>query len=624
MDKQIDRLINNISKYKYVSFDIFDTVIFRNVSKPSDIFEIVEKKLIAQYGKKMDKFAKMRVQAEQRAIKSTKNAEVTFNEIYSKLEIEEPIDINKLKFLEEETEILYTIQNPFFVPVFEYCIKNSIKIILISDIYLPESAIKRILEKNSIKYDLLYLSSSVQKRKSTGQMFEHVLRDLDIHRNELIHIGDNWISDYCSPLLKGIKAMHYASKRGKSEGNDLADSIVSATIENSFINPKKFYYETGFKCLGPALLGFCQWLHSEFTKERFDTIWFFARDGKIVKDVYDRLYSSETFYFFGSRRSLTVPRLVNAKNFIDIYSIVPYIKRIEPFHDLLYKIGIEDNTLCQQLVVKYGDSISRDELLGDKGNEIFGLIKDKMYENADTERKTAMKYIESNVSGKKIAVVDVGWYGTMQESISNLITNFLGKDKYEVKGYYFGLLTKKNSHVKIGNAKGYVYTGEEKEPYDSSFVFGFNGLIETFFSANHGSTKKYRNSNGVMEPVLERFESENIQIITDVHEGALDFISNVKSLIGSFEYNVKYAYKNLERLLTKPRYSEVIKFSEIVFYDAYYQRLVQCKGMVYYIIHPKQLLKDFMNSNWKIGFLKQLFKIPLNFGNMYKLLQRMK
>ena len=37
--------MKEINKYKYISFDIFDTLIKRNVEKPEDIFKIVEKKL---------------------------------------------------------------------------------------------------------------------------------------------------------------------------------------------------------------------------------------------------------------------------------------------------------------------------------------------------------------------------------------------------------------------------------------------------------------------------------------------------------------------------------------------------------------------------------------------------
>ena len=33
---------NDISKYEYVSFDVFDTLIFRSVATPEDIFIIVQ------------------------------------------------------------------------------------------------------------------------------------------------------------------------------------------------------------------------------------------------------------------------------------------------------------------------------------------------------------------------------------------------------------------------------------------------------------------------------------------------------------------------------------------------------------------------------------------------------
>ena len=38
---KIDKIIEKIQKYKYISFDIFDTLIKRNVEKPSDIFSAV-------------------------------------------------------------------------------------------------------------------------------------------------------------------------------------------------------------------------------------------------------------------------------------------------------------------------------------------------------------------------------------------------------------------------------------------------------------------------------------------------------------------------------------------------------------------------------------------------------
>ena len=37
--------MNNLKKYKIVSFDLYDTLIKRDVRKPTDVFEIVQKKM---------------------------------------------------------------------------------------------------------------------------------------------------------------------------------------------------------------------------------------------------------------------------------------------------------------------------------------------------------------------------------------------------------------------------------------------------------------------------------------------------------------------------------------------------------------------------------------------------
>ena len=44
MGKNIDYLISETKKFEYISFDIFDTLLFRNVGTYKDIFYFVEEK----------------------------------------------------------------------------------------------------------------------------------------------------------------------------------------------------------------------------------------------------------------------------------------------------------------------------------------------------------------------------------------------------------------------------------------------------------------------------------------------------------------------------------------------------------------------------------------------------
>ena len=71
-------IIKQIEKYDVVSFDIFDTLLKRNVKKPTDIFRYMEKK----YQK--EGFFNERIDAEKRARARAKK-EITLKKIYEEM-----------------------------------------------------------------------------------------------------------------------------------------------------------------------------------------------------------------------------------------------------------------------------------------------------------------------------------------------------------------------------------------------------------------------------------------------------------------------------------------------------------------------------------------------------------
>ncbi len=44
MSNELDTLRNKVKKYSIISFDIFETLLFRNVLYATDIFRIIEEK----------------------------------------------------------------------------------------------------------------------------------------------------------------------------------------------------------------------------------------------------------------------------------------------------------------------------------------------------------------------------------------------------------------------------------------------------------------------------------------------------------------------------------------------------------------------------------------------------
>ena len=81
--KNIDK---KIKEADIVSFDIFDTLIKRNMKRPIDIFPLVEHEFNKQYGGGLVNFQKKRIEAEYIARKSTKSEEITLREIYLNLD----------------------------------------------------------------------------------------------------------------------------------------------------------------------------------------------------------------------------------------------------------------------------------------------------------------------------------------------------------------------------------------------------------------------------------------------------------------------------------------------------------------------------------------------------------
>ena len=159
--------MKEINKYKYISFDIFDTLIKRNVEKPEDIFKIVEKKL------QIENFYEKRIDAQKKAYLKKKKSEVTLDEIYENIDLDKKI-IENAKDCERQTEIEFCQYNLKIDKTYNE-IRDKSKIILITDMYLDRDTISKILNKCSIKYSKLYISSELNLTKSKGNIFKYIL-----------------------------------------------------------------------------------------------------------------------------------------------------------------------------------------------------------------------------------------------------------------------------------------------------------------------------------------------------------------------------------------------------------------------------------------------------------------
>ena len=613
--------IFNYNKYDCYSFDVFDTLLYRTLDE-KEIFNIVEEKLL-KINKKYKNFATLRIKNQYELQKRKNVVETTIDEIYDCFnnysDEEKQIALN----MEIETEKENLIPNLVLKKMIDDLLEQGKKIIIISDMYFNDEIISDLLKYFGFKFDYIFVSSDYQCRKSNGKMYKLVLNKIKVNKKRMIHIGDNKVSDYLMCKIKGIDSFLW--KKGNRNHTEVLKKLGNKNYDNlyNFINKKKglnFYSEIGYKYFGPVLYGFCNWIMNEKKEKKLDQICFLSRDGQIVSKAFSIIYEVNYPYFLASRRTLTVPLLENISSNQDILDIIPYIKRNESISSFFKKVGIDNVELKNNMEKKYGSNIQREFLLSEKGKEFFSDIKDYIKENSKIEKKAARNYIEKNLKKGRIGLVDIGWYGTMQKSIDKICNMF--DLNYSFYGLYFGLLDKRNSDNNL-EADGFIYNYKENNNmYNPAYIYGFNGLIELIFTADHPSARKYVMNGNKCTCILEENVGEYSEFVKEVQKGALDFISDFKKSNINFILG-KESFKPLEDLLLNPTLPECYLLGNLKFYDAYFEKIIQFDGWKKFLLNPKSNIKKFLNSNWKIGYIKEMFRFK-NSKEIYLLLNKIK
>ena len=203
-NKTIYESINNC---EVISFDIFDTLINRKCKKPELIFELVEKRYNSIFDQKVLDFKLRRIEAEHYARKISINKEISFNEISSALlKYYRPEIVRSFAELEVQVEIEQCIARDEIVQIYNSLIGKK-KLVITSDMYLPVNVIQSILSNNNILTpDRIFLSSEANATKADGSLYKLLLSQMKCSSNDVLHIGDNFKSDFLRPKSLGINS----------------------------------------------------------------------------------------------------------------------------------------------------------------------------------------------------------------------------------------------------------------------------------------------------------------------------------------------------------------------------------------------------------------------------------
>lgn len=190
-----------LKHYRYISFDIFDTLIERDVPDPVDIFSLVE----IETGEA--NFKVKRIQAEKVARSKSDSREVTIEDIYKEYVGTRNIqDYLKEAELRMEAKHIHIKRRMF--SFYCRCISDNKTVFLTSDMYLTGDFLETILNGCGIKdYKHLYVSCDYHKSKVNSDLFEEIVNNEHIDKKELIHIGDSPRADFIGAHKAGINSV---------------------------------------------------------------------------------------------------------------------------------------------------------------------------------------------------------------------------------------------------------------------------------------------------------------------------------------------------------------------------------------------------------------------------------
>ncbi len=514
-------------EYKLYSFDIFDTLITRKVATPKGIF-VLMKDIINQSPQFADlpndvktNFFNYRTNSEfyLRQINNQWNdgKDISLDMIYNHIQYTYFLTNEQTQAI-KELEIQLELDN--IIPIKENIEKLKVllekgkRVVLISDMYLPEYIIKEMLLKCDpvLCQVKLYLSSTLGFMKTKQALFHYVKEQENVEFREWTHMGDNKFADFFCARKLGIKAVLYPYVKFK----EYEKSLLVANSQNSFVQislgcaknirlnkfPNDEKAQLGASLAGPILFPYIYWLLDQAQKRGIERLYFIARDGYILKLIADLIIKEnnlpiKTKYIYGSRKAWRISAL-----------------KVED--DELYRQFVQF-TMYEPKKVNQAFGLTKEEFLSILPKNLHNYSTHKpdnrlaeyLYENKDVlkfaieknkaQKECVINYLKNTIdcTDDKFAFVDLDGSGLTQNCLARLMNNFYDK---KIKSFYYAVTPACCRSLNL--EKYYYYTLKRGN---------MGNMLELLTRAPHGQTLKYADKNEDYKPILEQIDVENFK-----------------------------------------------------------------------------------------------------------------
>lgn len=614
---------------RLLSLDVFDTALVRDVCQPCHVFCRVERALELS-GRPIREFASLRREAEKLARLAALHAhgqgEVSLDGIYRQLRAMTRLPwelIETARNAEIEAEMACVRADPDMLALYHEAARRGVPVVFLSDMYLPEEVIGRMLASCGYQGCFeVFASSGRLVTKSGGGLYRLALETFELPPERMLHAGDDPHADVAVPEALGIRTLpRLHDRRALRKDRPLSPDVLPLSrLKAAHWNAPAARGDTAamFSFLGEtygaAIHGaFVRWIVESALAGGADLLLFFSRDGYILKRIYEAFrkrhaHLPPSAYCCVSRYTLRTASMASLDE-TDYSFLLSGLKPKTALH-VLRRCGLslapeEELKLLASHGLKPDDLVTEKGEAAERARQVLKALEAPLRQMAARQRASLDGYLRRFAPARftRIATVDLGWLGNIQRHFEEAAAR-LGHDG-KTLGLYFGLRRMAARNRERGQEMMALLPEFSFEQRPTP-IMDVIALLELLHAAPHGGVTGYGFQEGAFRP---RFAHNPLELrqykekIGVYHEAVLRGVTG-RSLMDP-AFTADSCREALKDLCEHPTPLEASALGDLVHFDGFEHN---SGGQVIAPAvpagsSPEAIRTAYSAAYWKSGFL---------------------
>jgi|DewCreStandDraft_1066081.scaffolds.fasta_scaffold00095_95 glycosyltransferase involved in cell wall biosynthesis/FMN phosphatase YigB (HAD superfamily)/tetratricopeptide (TPR) repeat protein len=537
-----------------VSFDFFDTLVWRWTAEPTGVFSEVGRRLqesgrLPRHVSPADyrvyrRMAEVRAR-ERRLVEAPESEDITLQQILRELQTIVP-ESDAAGVLELAAEEDLCCLNPAMVQFAVRLKDRGLRLLIISDVYLSGDHLRGILRANGLDpaiFDAIYTSGEAQRCKGTGNLFRKVLGDQGLKPEQLLHLGDNVEADVAGAHRAGVRALVYEAPDCRLPvvfererfllgacSPTFALESLRVLAARAFTGDRDidFFGRFGAAIIGPVLTRFAGWACDQFAAAGVRRVGAFMREGALLGRLLEaearaRRLALEVEQLYANRKATELAALGR----LTAQKLVDWLNRRQTLtvREIMADLGLGPQ-LCHGLKISPGERLASPERVIELARFLFRPeIARRIEERSAEERRKVVAYLQPWLQGDEPwGVCDIGYNASAQWQLHEILR--LEGLPSRIVGCY--VVTTENAALRALNGLDVRhYLGNFGHPTALFWAFLRSpAFVEQLMAAPCGTTLGYdRGADGRVRPRLDqlRFPPELLERQKAFQDGVLWF-----------------------------------------------------------------------------------------------------